>query len=126
MSHHTPGTPLDLASTPPTQALFADDPALLAMLSGAVARACCPPSTPSRWRPSAASTTTRRTPTSSSTGLGNVVVGCGTSGHGFKFGPLLGELLADLAEGTKPEPYRGPFSLHREPGAGNRPPPDAR
>jgi len=28
---------------------------------------------------------------------GNVVVGCGTSGHGFKFGPLLGEWLADLA-----------------------------
>lgn len=29
--------------------------------------------------------------------IGRVVVGCGTSGHGFKFGPLLGELLADLA-----------------------------
>jgi sarcosine oxidase len=26
----------------------------------------------------------------------NVVIGCGTSGHGFKFGPLLGEMLADL------------------------------
>lgn len=31
--------------------------------------------------------------------IGNVVVGCGTSGHGFKFGPLLGEWLADLAAG---------------------------
>lgn len=31
---------------------------------------------------------------------GNVVVGSGTSGHGFKFGPLLGEWLADLALGT--------------------------
>jgi sarcosine oxidase len=31
--------------------------------------------------------------------IGNVVVGCGTSGHGFKFGPLLGEWLADLATG---------------------------
>lgn len=30
---------------------------------------------------------------------GNVVVGCGTSGHGFKFGPLLGQWLADLATG---------------------------
>ena len=29
--------------------------------------------------------------------IGNIVVGCGTSGHGFKFGPLLGEWLADLA-----------------------------
>jgi sarcosine oxidase len=32
--------------------------------------------------------------------IGNIVVGCGTSGHGFKFGPLLGEWLADLA--TRP------------------------
>jgi sarcosine oxidase len=31
--------------------------------------------------------------------VGNVVIGCGTSGHGFKFGPLLGEWLADLAIG---------------------------
>jgi sarcosine oxidase len=29
----------------------------------------------------------------------NVVIGCGTSGHGFKFGPLLGQMLADLALG---------------------------
>jgi sarcosine oxidase len=33
--------------------------------------------------------------------IGNIVVGCGTSGHGFKFGPLLGEWLADLA--TSPD-----------------------
>jgi sarcosine oxidase len=32
--------------------------------------------------------------------IGNVVVGSGTSGHGFKFGPLFGEWLADLAIGT--------------------------
>jgi sarcosine oxidase len=35
--------------------------------------------------------------------IGNVVVGCGTSGHGFKFGPLLGEWLADLA--TSPDGF---------------------
>ena len=29
--------------------------------------------------------------------IGNVVIGCGTSGHGFKFGPLFGEWLAGLA-----------------------------
>ena len=34
--------------------------------------------------------------------VGRIVVGCGTSGHAFKFGPLLGELLADLAEGSAP------------------------
>jgi sarcosine oxidase len=31
---------------------------------------------------------------------GNVVIGAGTSGHGFKFGPLLGEWLASLADNT--------------------------
>lgn len=29
--------------------------------------------------------------------VGNIVIGSGTSGHGFKFGPLLGEWLATLA-----------------------------
>jgi glycine/D-amino acid oxidase-like deaminating enzyme len=28
------------------------------------------------------------------------VIGCGTSGHGFKFGPLFGQWLADLATGS--------------------------
>jgi sarcosine oxidase len=43
---------------------------------------------------------------------GSVVVGCGTSGHGFKFGLLLGEWLADLATGQAgpPEPR---FALGR-------------
>jgi sarcosine oxidase len=47
---------------------------------------------------------------------GNVVVGSGTSGHGFKFGPLLGEWLADLAtgEGQGPGPeLRQRFALGR-------------
>jgi sarcosine oxidase len=35
--------------------------------------------------------------------VGNVVIGCGTSGHGFKFGPLLGEWLAGLATEEPPE-----------------------
>jgi sarcosine oxidase len=34
--------------------------------------------------------------------VGRLVIGAGTSGHGFKFGPLIGELLADLAEGKSP------------------------
>src|SRR5262245_14400968 len=42
---------------------------------------------------------------------GNIVVGSGTSSHGFKFGPLLGEWLADLAlGGTSP---RARFALSR-------------
>jgi sarcosine oxidase len=32
--------------------------------------------------------------------IGDVVIGCGTSGHGFKFGPLIGEWLAELAVGS--------------------------
>ena len=45
--------------------------------------------------------------------IGNVVIGSGTSGHGFKFGPLLGEWLADLAiDGTSPA-IPGRFALSR-------------
>jgi sarcosine oxidase len=44
---------------------------------------------------------------------GRVVVGAGTSGHGFKFGPLLGELLADLATGAPPRVALDRFALDR-------------
>ena len=44
---------------------------------------------------------------------GGFVVGCGTSGHGFKFGPALGELLADLVEGVVPPLVRDRFGLAR-------------
>lgn len=39
--------------------------------------------------------------------IGNVVIGCGTSGHGFKFGPLFGEWLANLATGEADAPHPG-------------------
>jgi sarcosine oxidase len=45
--------------------------------------------------------------------VGNIVIGSGTSGHGFKFGPLLGEWLADLATGGDPGPAAHRFSLGR-------------
>jgi monomeric sarcosine oxidase len=32
----------------------------------------------------------------------NLAIGAGFSGHGFKFGPVLGEILADLATGHQP------------------------
>jgi sarcosine oxidase len=32
--------------------------------------------------------------------VGNIIIGSGTSGHGFKFGPLIGQWLAALATGT--------------------------
>ncbi len=46
--------------------------------------------------------------------VGNVTVGSGTSGHGFKFAPLLGEVLADLATGVAPDSRFGaPDDLRR-------------
>jgi sarcosine oxidase len=44
---------------------------------------------------------------------GPIVVGGGCSGHAFKFGPLLGELLADLALGTEPALPLDRFALSR-------------
>jgi sarcosine oxidase len=44
---------------------------------------------------------------------GRIVVGAGTSGHGFKFGPLLGEALADLATGSEPAFDLSRFSADR-------------
>lgn len=57
---------------------------------------------------------------------GRVVVGGGFSGHGFKFAPVLGEILADLALGETPsfdlsgfrlDRFRDPASLRRRTGA---------
>lgn len=45
--------------------------------------------------------------------VGRVVVGAGTSGHGFKFGPLLGSALADLAEKKAPPLVMERFALAR-------------
>jgi sarcosine oxidase len=45
--------------------------------------------------------------------VGRVVVGAGTSGHGFKFGPLLGSVVADLAAGAPPRWDLTAFSLGR-------------
>jgi sarcosine oxidase len=44
---------------------------------------------------------------------GPIVVGSACSGHGFKFGPLLGEILADLALGRDPGIPAGRFALSR-------------
>ena len=48
--------------------------------------------------------------------IGNVIIGSGTSGHGFKFGPLLGDWLAALATGqpvAQPAQLAARFSPHR-------------
>jgi len=41
----------------------------------------------------------------------NVVLAAGFSGHGFKFGPLIGELLADLLLNNEPEFPLDRFSI---------------
>jgi sarcosine oxidase len=120
VSHHTPGPQFDSSdtsrffdatATTPT-ALVDDDPALLAVLIDGVRRLLpgLDPEPVATERciydnsPDADFVLDR---------VGNVVVGCGTSGHGFKFGPLLGELLADLAEGAEPRLDLRPFRLDR-------------
>jgi sarcosine oxidase len=45
--------------------------------------------------------------------VGRVVVGAGTSGHAFKFGPFLGSLIADLAVEATPRWDMTVFSLRR-------------
>ena len=52
--------------------------------------------------------------------VGNVVIGCGTSGHGFKFGPLFGEWLATLATGQPGAVPDQRFALSRFGPAGPR------
>lgn len=44
---------------------------------------------------------------------GPLVVASACSGHGFKFGPLVGEILADLATGREPSVDISSFSLNR-------------
>ena len=117
LSHHTTGTDLD-AYDPTGPEPDGDDPALLASLTAAAER-LLPGLQP---EPVA---TERCMYDNSADGdfimdrVGPVVVGCATSGHGFKFGPLLGELLADLAEGSDPALDLGRFGLDREaPGPG--------
>jgi len=45
--------------------------------------------------------------------VGDVVVGCGDSGQGFKFLPMIGEVLADLAEGRPGRDDTALFGLSR-------------
>lgn len=46
--------------------------------------------------------------------VGDIVIGAGTSGHGFKFGPLWGELLACLVTGDTPPVDLSSFTCRRK------------
>uniref|UniRef100_H3CHB8 Pipecolic acid oxidase n=1 Tax=Tetraodon nigroviridis TaxID=99883 RepID=H3CHB8_TETNG len=43
----------------------------------------------------------------------NIVIGAGFSGHGFKFGPLVGKLLCELSQGEEPSHDLSPFRISR-------------
>jgi len=49
-----------------------------------------------------------------------LIVGAGFSGHGFKFGPLIGRLLAQMALGVAPEFDLSRFAMTREALKGDR------
>jgi sarcosine oxidase len=44
---------------------------------------------------------------------GGIVLACGDGGEGFKFSALMGEILADLAEGAPPDADVATFGLAR-------------
>jgi sarcosine oxidase len=122
VSHHTPGSAVHAFDPTDPAPLAGDDPALLALLQGAVAR-LLPSLNP---QPVATERCVYDNSPDSDFVLdrvGRIVVGCGTSGHAFKFGPLLGELLADLAEGRDAPVDLSRFRLHRNgpPAAGPLP-----
>ena len=119
VSHHTPGValdPYDPADATPKD----DDPGCSALSTDAVRR-LLPSLDPEPVL------TERCVYDNSADGdfvidrTGQIVVGCGTSGHGFKFGPLLGELLADLADGDTPSIDLRRFGVDREPGRPHEP-----
>ncbi|XP_070399841.1 peroxisomal sarcosine oxidase isoform X2 [Nothobranchius furzeri] len=43
----------------------------------------------------------------------NIVIGAGFSGHGFKFGPIIGKLLSELSLGEVPSYDLSPFTIGR-------------
>jgi sarcosine oxidase len=113
VSRHVPGPALHAFDPTDPDPFEGDDPALLALLTGAVAR-LLPSLDP---QPVATERCVYDNTADTDFVLdrvGRIVVGCGTSGHAFKFGPLLGELLADLVEGADPPIDLGRFRLRRD------------
>ncbi|KAL4647200.1 peroxisomal sarcosine oxidase [Arapaima gigas] len=43
----------------------------------------------------------------------NIVIGAGFSGHGFKFGPIVGKVLSELSVGQEPSYDLSPFRMQR-------------
>jgi sarcosine oxidase len=112
VSRHSPGPSIGAFDPTQPSALEGDDPGELTQLVRAVAR-LLPALDP---QPVATERCVYDNSADSDFVLDrvdNIVVGCGTSGHAFKFGPLLGELLADLAEDRRPAVDLTRFGLRR-------------
>ncbi|KAG9333629.1 hypothetical protein JZ751_010780 [Albula glossodonta] len=43
----------------------------------------------------------------------NIIIGAGFSGHGFKFGPVVGKVLCELSLGLLPSHDLSPFKIQR-------------
>jgi sarcosine oxidase len=104
VSHHTQERPLVSYDPSETGPMAGDDPALVARLRSAVAR-LLPGLDPEPVATERCVYDNTRDSDFVIDRVGRIVLGCGTSGHGFKFGPLLGELLADLAMGVDARPH---------------------
>ena len=115
--HTTPRAPLDPGAFDPVDPTpFADDPTLVAMLAAPCGRLLpCPPSRAGRDRALVYD--------NSADGdfvldrVGHVVVAVAQWAP-VQFEPLLGELLADRADGTEPPSGLGRFGLRRAVAAG--------
>ncbi|HJT38444.1 MAG TPA: hypothetical protein VJ818_08470, partial [Actinomycetota bacterium] len=44
---------------------------------------------------------------------GPIVIASACSGHGFKFAPIVGDIVADIVDGTESSVPLDPFSLDR-------------
>jgi sarcosine oxidase len=100
LGEHAPGRPID-----PDLDSRRADPAALARLA-AYAEKWLPGVDPASGRPQLCLYDSTPTADPIIDRLGSVIVAAGFSGHGFKFAPAVGELVADLAEGgTAPERF---------------------
>jgi sarcosine oxidase len=107
LSHHQPGSP-----EPADGSDLSDDPELLALLHDAAVR-LLPTFSPEPVASERCYYDNTRDSDFILDRRGHIVVGCGTSGHGFKFGPILGELLADVATGSTPPHDLSRFAMDR-------------
>lgn len=87
----------------PDRRSFQPEPEQLAALQ-AYARLWLPGVDPDAFEPISCTYTTTPDENFVLDRIGPVVIGAGFSGHGFKFTPVIGRILADLATGTRPAP----------------------